>query len=170
MPPAGRGASVPDVAIVSASGVCPRVLNGKTFSVPRKRDAARASFGRERILKVNGQRRRATIFMAFACREQANRNLNKRVRNRVSIRESGRSAGNQGDWHLTPGSNALAKGRVVSRQYRQCTGTRAFLGGARVSRVGDRSRTFRKDCFGERPKDPWATQRDLKRWSDGVKE
>src|SRR6476659_3451173 len=99
MPPAGRGASVPDVAVVSASGAWPRVLKGKRFSVPKKRDAAKARL--ETTLKVQG-RKMATVGH-LRRPGKTNRALNKRGRKTVSITgESRRSAGTQGDWHLNP--------------------------------------------------------------------
>ena len=58
MPPTGNGASVPGVAVVSASVVCPRMLKGKRFSVPKKRDAAKARL--EAALKLR-RRKRAIV-------------------------------------------------------------------------------------------------------------
>src|SRR5882724_2816275 len=99
MPPTGSGSSVPDVAVVSASVVCPRVLKGKRVSVPRKRDAAKARF--EATLKVQG-RKMATVGH-LRRPGKTNRALNKRGRNTVSITgESRRSAEIKGDWHLPP--------------------------------------------------------------------
>src|SRR5437588_12612005 len=97
MPPTGSGGSVPDVVAVSV--VCPRVLKGKRFSVPKKRDAAKARL--EATLKVQG-RKMATVGH-LRRPGKTNRALNKRGRTLVSItRARGRSAGNQVDWHLTP--------------------------------------------------------------------
>src|SRR5882724_11236146 len=109
MPPTGSGGSVPDV--VSVSVVCPRVLKGKRFSVPKKRDAAKARL--ETTLKV--RRRKVAIVEHLRRPGKTNRALNKRVRNTVSITgESRRSAGIKGDWHLTPWSSVLASGDAKS--------------------------------------------------------
>src|SRR4029077_16436972 len=97
MPPTGNGASVPDV--VSVSVACPRALKGKRVSVPTKRDAAKARL--ETTLKAQG--RKAATVGHLLRPGKTNRALNKRGRNTVSITGEGRrSAGIQGDWHLTP--------------------------------------------------------------------
>src|SRR5438067_6288120 len=105
MLPTGSGASVPDVAVVSVSVVCPRVFKGRKFRVPRKRDAAKARL--EATLKMQG-RKMATV--GYLRRPgKTNRALNKRGRNTVSITgERRRSAGIKGDWHLTFESSVLA--------------------------------------------------------------
>src|SRR5438874_2595702 len=99
MPPAGRGASVPDVAVVSASVACPRVLKGKRVSVPKKKDAAKVRL--ETTLKVQG-RKMATVGH-LRPPGKTNRALNKRGRNTVGITgENRRSAGIKDDWQLNP--------------------------------------------------------------------
>ena len=93
MPPTGNGGSVPDVAVVSASVVCPRVLKGKRFRVPTNRAAAKAR------LKAALKLRRRKMAIVEHLRRPSKTNcgqINEAEIRSASHEQNGRSAGNQG--------------------------------------------------------------------------